>query len=154
MKPQATERIANLFSGIIESSWIWGIILIGEIEIAHAVNGNNMDVTVRNLEAGNHQPHFNRPESLLERLSHSMADRHQVLSQVWLQINPVVHFFPRHHEGVARFGWIDKNPTARSSRQTNRPGISPFMIRVNTVGTVSSCSMRLGRVDSRCYRTT
>lgn len=108
MKPQATERIANRFSGTIESSWIWRIILIGEIEITHAVNGNNMDVTVRNLEAGNHQPHFHRPESLLERLSHSMADRHQVLSQVWRQINPVVHFFPRHHERVARFEWLDR----------------------------------------------
>jgi len=108
MKTQAAERIANRFSGTIESGWIRGEILIGEIEITHAVDGNNMDVTMRNLEAGYHQPHPHRLETLLERLSHSMADCHHVPSQVRLEINPVVHFFPRHHERVPRFQWVNR----------------------------------------------
>ena len=131
-------------AALLEVGGIDGLRRLGEVHVAHLVDGHDVQVDVRHLEPDDHHRDARRVERRLLRSPDELRHDHQVLRDRRVEVEPVVGLDPRARPACGRCcsGLIDMNPTHRSSRHTNVPGISPSMMREKSVGMVRSSSRR------------
>lgn len=71
----------------------------------HAVDRNNVEMYVGNLEAGDHEPDFGGTVGTVERLADLLCNPRDVSDQAAVQVEPVIDFVSRNDECVPFTQW-------------------------------------------------
>lgn len=81
---------------------------IGEVEIVHAVDGDEMYVEMGHLEPGDHQTDPSRREDPLDCLGDRLRDLEEVVPEIGWAIGPEINLLSGHDQGVARPQRVDR----------------------------------------------
>ena len=94
---------ADDLGGLIQLRRVWISLLSVEIQVVEPIYRHQVDVRVKNLQAGDEETDFGRLETLLKGFTYGARDAQQMGRQVFFEVEPVIHLFPRDDERVSGF---------------------------------------------------
>jgi len=86
---------------LVERSLVRRVVGVAEVKLTHRVHGNSMNVSVRDFETGNHQPHPRGAEHGLLGTPDRVGHGHDVRGMFDWQVCPLIDLHARNHQSVA-----------------------------------------------------
>ena len=125
----------------IQSGWIRLQFLVLEVQVTDCINWYEVNMDMPHLDSSYDHPHLRGPESDMHGLGDISAYRHQVMQQIRLEIDPVIHFAAWDDQGMAR---IQRRIGEKRHDEIVIPNESGWQVTAHHL-----CKDRAGRHDQR-----